>query len=115
MVQNSRFDAWQLSNINQAGWKTAPERAAVLQYGADFLAAWSPVVPRNGRNGAFITTCICHGCNWTSFVLDGKNAYGHYASWVHGVTKGNESLHVDMRPPNGGGALSDLHCCAKFP
>lgn len=115
MLQNSRFDAWQLANINQAGWKTAPEQAAVFQYGADFLSAWSAVVPRSGLNGAFITTCICHGCNWTSFVLDGKNAYGHYAAWVHGVTKGNESLHVDMRSPNGGGAMSDLHCCAKFP
>jgi hypothetical protein len=87
----------------------------VLQYGADFLRDWSAVVPLSGRNGAFITTCICHGCNWTSFALDGKNAYGHYADWVYGVTKGNASLTVDMRPPNGGGALSSLPCCAKFP
>ena len=111
---NSRYDAWQLANINQAGWKTAAEQKAVLQYGVDFLADWAPVVPTSGRNGAFITTCICHGCNWTSFVLDGKNAYAHYADWVMGVTTGNASLHVDMRLPNGGGGMAGPHCAA-FP
>jgi hypothetical protein len=111
---NSRFDAWQLANIFQSKWSTAPEQRGVLQYGADFLAAWAPVVPASGRNGAFITTCICHGCNWTSFVLDGKNSYGHYADWVRGLTKGNASLHVDMRPPNGGGGMAGPHCAA-FP
>lgn len=109
---NSRFDAWQLGNINQAGWTTAPEQKAVLQYGVDFLADWEPVVPTSGRNGAFITTCICHACNWTSFMQEGKNAYGHYAGWRHGVTHGNASLHVDMRPPNGGGVMAGPHCAA---
>ena len=49
VLQNSRFDAWQLANINQekAGWKTAAAQASVLQYGADFLSAWSTVVPRS--------------------------------------------------------------------
>jgi len=28
---NSRFDQWQLANINQAGWHTPKEKAAVLQ------------------------------------------------------------------------------------
>eukprot|EP01043_Picozoa_sp_COSAG02_P009144 COSAG02_NODE_306_length_25175_cov_76.540118_5_plen_166_part_00 len=111
---NSRFDAWQLANINQAGWSTLPEQQAVLQYGTDFLVQWQRVVPVNGRNGAFITTCICHGCNWTSFVQEEKNSYAHYADWVHGVTNGNASLHVDMRPPNRGGAIADPHC-ATFP
>lgn len=86
----------------------------VLQYGVDFLDQWDPVVPTSGRNGAFITTCICHGCNWTAFVQQGKNSYAHYADWTHGVTRGNASLHVDMRPPNGGGAIADPHCAA-FP
>lgn len=63
---NSRFDAWQLANINQAGWSTPAEKAAVLQYGADFLAEWYPAVPTNGHhNGAMITTCTYR--NW--FVL----------------------------------------------
>ena len=109
---NSRFDAWQLANINQAGWSTVPEQHAVLKYGVDFLVAWERVVPTSGRNGAFITTCICHGCNWTAFVLDDKNSYAHYADWSRGLTHGNASLHVDMRSPNGGGAISDPHCAA---
>ena len=46
---NSRFDAWQLANINQAGWTTPSERAAVLQYGGDFLSEWQPAVPPGGR------------------------------------------------------------------
>jgi hypothetical protein len=112
---NSRFDAWQLANINQAGWKTQPEQQAVLQYGADFLADWQPVVPKSGRNGAFITTCICHGCNWTSFVLDGKNPYAHYADWVKGAAKGTAALHVDMRSPNGDGVMAGPHCAAFRP
>ena len=102
LCSNSRFDAWQLANINQAGWATAPEKAAVLQYGTDFLEQWRAVI--RPPNGAMITTCICHACNWTSFVLNGKNSYRHYADWVFGSTSGNNSLHVDMRPPNAGGS-----------
>jgi hypothetical protein len=109
---NSRFDAWQLANINQAGWSTPAEKAAVVQYGTDFLHQWSAVVPVNGRNGAMITTCICHACNWTSFELEGKNSLAHYADWVHGKTLGNASLHVDNRPPNGGGLIEGPHCAA---
>jgi hypothetical protein len=109
---NSRFDAWQLANINQAGWSTPTEKAAVLQYGTDFMSEWYPVVPSSGRNGAIITTCICHACNWTSFELEGKNSYGHYADWMLGATEGNASLHIDMRPPNGGGVMAGPHCAA---
>ena len=97
-----------------ATWLHACGGAQVLQYGVDFLDQWDQVVPTSGRNGAFITTCICHGCNWTAFVQQGKNSYAHYADWTHGVTRGNASLHVDMRPPNGGGAIADPHC-ASFP
>eukprot|EP01044_Picomonas_judraskeda_P001472 COSAG03_NODE_89_length_13462_cov_21.049764_9_plen_135_part_00 len=95
-------------------WLHACGGVQVLQYGVDFLDQWDQVVPTSGRNGAFITTCICHGCNWTAFVQQGKNSYAHYADWTHGVTRGNASLHVDMRPPNGGGAIADPHC-ASFP
>ena len=61
-----------------------------------------------------ITTCICHACNWTDFELDGKNSIAHYADWTFAVTTGNSSLHVDHRPPNGGGAMTgpSAHCAA---
>ena len=105
---NSRYDQWQLANINQAGWTTPGEKAAVIRYGADFLTQWrAAIVP---PNGAMITTCICHACNWTSFVLGGKNSYRHYADWVTGKTQGNASLHVDLRAPNGGGTMVGPHC-----
>ena len=109
---NSRFDQWQLANIFQSGWETPSEKAAVLQYGADFLTQWRAMVAP--PNGAMITTCICHACNWTSFVLEHKNSFGHYADWRTGKTRGNASLHVDLRPPNGGGVMTALGHCAEF-
>ena len=57
-------------------------QAAVLQYGVDFLRQWSAVV--HPPNGAMITTCICHACNWTAFELQGKNSIAHYADWSSG-------------------------------
>eukprot|EP00035_Acanthoeca_spectabilis_P032346 m.18374 g.18374 ORF g.18374 m.18374 type:complete len:573 (+) comp5309_c0_seq2:589-2307(+) len=110
---NSRFDAWQLSNINQAGWATPAEKAAVIQYGSDFLEQWSAVV--RPPNGAMITTCICHACNWTDYVLAGKSSFGHYADWTFRTTTGNASLHVDFRAPNGGGTMDGPFAhCAPF-
>ena len=38
------------------------EQAAILQYGIDFLAALLPVIASAPKNGAFITSCVCHGC-----------------------------------------------------
>ena len=111
---NSRFDQWQLANIFQSGWKTPSEKSGVIQYGADFLTDWHAVVAP--PNGAMITTCICHACNWTSFILgaEQKNSFAHYADWVWGRTHGNASLHVDLRPPNGGGVMTALGHCAEF-
>ena len=61
-----------------------------------------------------ITTCICHACNWTDYELDGKNSIAHYADWTFAATTGHASLHVDHRPPNGGGAMMgpSAHCAA---
>ena len=38
--------------------------------------------------------------------------FRHYADWTLGHTAGNASLHVDHRPPNGGGAMTgpSAHC-----
>ena len=66
----------------------------------------------HGRNGAFVTTCICHGCDWTDLEIDGKTSYHHYAQWMQSVGRpgtAGEHVHVDHRPPNGGGKL-DVKC-----
>lgn len=88
---NNKYDAWQLDNVLQLSCATNPRikcntsaQAAVKQYSIDFLAAFAPVaVPtaNHGANGAMITSCICHGCPWSSLVLEGKNTYTHVHEW----------------------------------
>ena len=119
-VFNSRFDAWQLANVLQIdGWGTKAKQDAVVQYGADFLASFqTAVVEAHGHNnshGAFISTCICHACPFPTLELGGKTSFEHYTSWYVGATAGGaDSMHIDTRPPNGGGTLKD-NLCAAFP
>ena len=106
-----------LTGSNPIGqWTTAAEQAGVLQYGLDFMAQLK-AVQADEKNGAFITSCICHGCPWsdpTALSIDEKSVYQHYAAWMAGATTGAASIHVDTRHPNGGGAITDKHC-SPFP
>ena len=74
---------------------------------------------RGQQNGAFITSCVCHGCPWAGLALSNRTSFAHYADWHRGKTKGAEAVHVDDGPPNGGGALQrefpDYPGCLKFP
>lgn len=106
---NSKYDQWQLGNELQTSWKTKDEQNAVLQYGKDFLVQFAPV-QQEPRNGAFITSCICHGCGWQDLALDGKTAYAHFGEWLAG--KAAESIHIDTRGPNGDGKIT--RGCAAF-
>jgi hypothetical protein len=102
-IFNSKFDAWQLSNELHS-YKTD----LVVQYGKDFMSQFSPMYSEP-KNGAFITTCVCHGCPWSALTLtnDSKlTSYNHYAAWHEGKTTGADSIHVDSRAPNGDGTLS---------
>lgn len=112
-VFNSKYDAWQLANELQTNWATKPEQDAVLQYGVDFLNQFKPI-QSEPKNGALITSCICHGCPWSDLVLEGKNTYQHYASWFVGNTSGASAIHIDPRLPNGNGTIVNSEC-AKFP
>ena len=118
--------AWQLQNILQSPWSSKAEQQAVLQYGKDFLDQLEPVfTSKTGgdgeeaetKNGGMITSCICHGCPWTSLVLENKTSFQHYADWFYGKTTGAASMHIDARLPNGDGALSGptFKQCAHFP
>ena len=109
-----RFDAWQIGNILQISqWNTKPEQDAIVEYGASFLTQFAAAAAA-GRNGAFISTCICHACPFHKLELGGKTAFQHYAAWYLGQTVGSSSMHIDTRAPNGGGAIVDP-LCAKFP
>merc|ERR1712019_124973 len=112
-VFNSKYDSWQLGNELQSKWTTKAEQDAVIQYGLDFMQQFAPVAA-SPKNGAFITSCICHGCPWPQLTLEGKTSYQHYAAWMAGNTTGAASIHVDKRLPNGGGELTFAQC-AKFP
>ena len=111
-VFNSKYDAWQLSNEFQSDWATAAEQKGVLQYGIDFMSQFAAVAA-DEKNGAFITSCICHGCPWsdpTALNIDGLSVYQHYAAWMAGNTSGAKSLHIDNRTPNGAGAITHPDC-----
>ena len=98
------------------------EQAAIVQYGEDFLDALKPVIESAPKNGAFITSCLCHGCPWSTVTTgasgDTKTSYGHYAAWhsalVAGAVAEGSTVHIDSRAPNGGGELKDP-MCAPFP
>jgi len=112
-IFNSKYDAWQLMYELQTPWVTPAEQAAVIQYGVDFLTQFKPV-QSEPKNGAMITSCICHGCPWNTLELEGKNSYQHYASWFVGNNSGPAAIHVDARLPNGNGTITDPNCM-KFP
>jgi hypothetical protein len=116
-VFNSKFDAWQLGNeLQLQKWNTTAEKDAVLQYGEDFLEQFEPVA-KEGKNGAMITSCICHGCPWNTLKVDDDTnltSYQHYANWFYGQDTGANAIHIDSRSPNGGGAIVDPHC-TPFP
>jgi hypothetical protein len=75
-----------------------------LQYGTSFLSALAPVLAEP-RNGVFISSCICHSCDWTKLTIDNKSAYGHFSDWYSGRTTESSARFVDTRGPNGDGAL----------
>lgn len=89
----------------------------MLQYGLDFMKQLAPVYTGVQKNGAFITSCICHGCPFPDLMLEGKNPYQHYADWFYGKTQGMASIHIDPRLPNGNGTLSGgaFSRCSPFP
>lgn len=113
-VFNSKFDSWQLANELQvnAAHGYAGFQKDVIAYGQDFDKQFQ-VVTTEQQNGGFITTCICHGCPWADLILDGSNAYQHYYSWT--MAKATNHYHIDMRGPNGDGALNFSSCAAFSP
>ena len=110
---NSFVDQWQLQNELQSGWATKEQQDAVVAYGRDFLGALGALAGKRG-SGAFITSCICHGCEWDKLALQGKTAYQWYAAWAAGRLPGPDAVVKDGRGPNGDGAIQ-LPTCAAFP
>lgn len=101
-----------------------------MNYGSDFLEALKPVIDSAPKNGAFITSCVCHGCPWSTVTTgatgDTKTSYGHYAAWhnAHRLAAAGDAtawkgvasttIHIDSRAPNGGGKITNKECMA-FP
>ena len=137
-ILNSRFDAWQLANINGLGCIAdqtpgrahcdATERSAAVRYGEDFDAQLAPALsaPRF-RRGAFITTCVCHGCPWSALALGGRSAYQALGEWLadRNDTNNNNNVRIDARGPDGNGTLNSttrmqtpedgIYMCANYP
>jgi hypothetical protein len=105
------------------------EQSDIIQYGSDFVNQFQAVVAMKG-NGAFITSCICHGCPWSNLTLSDKvvgglgrvgpardpltgsqlqMSYQAFSDWYNGVGTPT-NIYVDSRPPNGGGAIAQSEC-----
>ena len=113
-VFNSKYDHWQLQNEFQSVWTTKKEQEGVLQYGRDFLIDFAPVQKKK-KNGAFITSCICHGCPWNdptalAFGSENINPWEAYGRWYTGADEGEDAIHIDPRLPNGGGNITNVKC-----
>jgi hypothetical protein len=125
-MMNSKYDAWQLENILQTEWVNHAEQAAVLQYGLDFMTMLAPISAPASPHGGVITSCICHGCPWSSMKYTNSAAkgavksYGEaFSDWYYGRTSGGaDSLYVDPRTPDGGGAYNNSdptwHLCETW-
>jgi len=116
-VFNSKFDQFQLGAIlqvppaNWSGESPGGGREAVIKFGASFLRELAPVL--KPQNGAFITTCICHGCSWYALTLENKTALEHYVDWSQGRTTGKDAKHLDpsLSPDGVGNAFK----CSPWP
>jgi hypothetical protein len=97
------------------------EQNLLVAYGQDFLSDFK-AVRNESRNGAFITSCLCHaGCPWMNLTLHNRSAWAHYSRWYDGITQGRAAIAIDLRGPNGDGSLErllpykDSSLCVPFP
>jgi len=122
-ITNSKFDAWQLSYEFQvpcyAGYTDFPwdrpkacdddEQAAVHQYGTDFLMQMMGTFTKP-ENGAFITSCICHDCDWDTITVKNKTSREHGMAWYYGEITGESAILIDEEGPNKNGNPENEHC-----
>lgn len=112
---NSKYDTWQLTNELQIKWENGEGYDAMLEYGQDFMKQLEPVFAESA-NGAFITSCMCHGCPWfgeSSLALKNETPMQLYADWLFGKSTGDDAFHVDTRGPNGDGELLNESQCLR--
>ncbi len=114
---NSKYDAWQMDNILQVPCImkgvtcSATERKAIMEYGSDFMTEFAPVQSEK-QNGAFITSCICHGCPWSDsqqMTIANMTAYQAFSHWYSDPAHA-QSILIDTRGPNGDGAITNKQC-----
>lgn len=136
---NSKYDAWQLNNelqlqclLNKRQWPgasvspditcTETEKHSVVEYGADWLSSFPRMTLLKGGHGAFITSCVCHGCPWEALSLDGSansaggsnvsvSTWKAVARWYGGEDTAAAALRMDLRGPNGDGAIPSTKGC----
>jgi len=106
---SSKYDQWQLENFVKVDWSQPQSRDAVLQFGREFLHQLLPS-QADPKNGAVISSCLCHMCLWDGISLRGKPAFLHYAEWYHGKTSGAAATIIDQSMPNGNGTFRSIPC-----
>merc|ERR1712137_532773 len=124
---NSKFDAWQLSNVLRLpcyqAYRDFPwehpmtcddnEQASTMQFATDFLEQLAYVF-KKPENAGYITSCVCHDCRWDQITIQGKTAPEHWFAWYSGQLVGNSSILLDNAGPNRNGNPENDHC-VSFP
>lgn len=127
-LMNSKFDAWQLSNIlrlpcmqgySDFPWEhpstcDASEQAAAAQFATDFLTNLYAKVLFKPENGAYITSCVCHDCRWDDITIQNVTLLEHLSGWYFGNRTGADAIIVDQEGPNKNGHPESDHC-VNFP
>jgi len=104
-VLSSKHDIWQVDNV-----LVSREPAAVADYGRDFVEDLRPMLEDPRENGAAITSCVCHDCDFHRLEVDGRTAMQWYADWYHGKLRGAAAFRIDTHGPNGDGELRPPMC-----
>eukprot|EP01050_Picozoa_sp_SAG11_P000918 SAG11_NODE_34_length_22265_cov_11.264730_4_plen_219_part_00 len=126
-AMQSRFDQWQLGNElflkcvagqpyappypaapnNLENTCTPAAKAALEQYGPDFMAQFTKVMQASNRNGGFVDACIIHGS--TESTIDGHKNGDAFNQWMEAterkVGSATQSWFL-MKCPDGKGGMS---------
>ena len=136
-AMQSRFDQWQLGNelfLKCVGeqpysppYPAAPKdlahtctpaaKAAIEQYGVDFMSEFTKVMQSSNRNGGFVDACIIHGS--TQSRIDGHKNGDAFYQWMEATEKkvgsANQSWFLMECPDGRGGSSTSAGPCDTAP
>lgn len=125
---NSKFDAWQISNILSAPcynhfqdppWERpfecdAESQMAIERYGESFLEEFQSF-KKKAQNGGFITSCIEHGSALWHIGVNGTSLEEAYSAWYYGLNNSSWTIDHSSKPMLVGSNNDPKSFCLSFP